>query len=244
MGPLRVQKALYPETPAVCHAIIVHPPGGVVGGDQLRVEVDVGASAAALLTTPGAAKWYRANGRPSGQTIHLSVAAGGALEWLPQEAIFYDGAQVDLRSTIELHGDARYIGCDMLCFGRTASGERFTHGAIRQRSTIRRDGTLIWFEQGALSGTGAMMQSPLGLGGKTVCATLLASGGALSATELTDLRQALGNEVGVSQLKTLLVVRYLGDSSQIAREKMMCAWQQLRPLLMGRHGVVPRSWNT
>src|ERR1700731_2638714 len=82
-GPLRVQKALYPEHPSVCHAVVIHPPGGVVGGDQLQIEARVGAAANALITTPGAAKWYKANGHVSRQQIRLEAAAGAALEWLP-----------------------------------------------------------------------------------------------------------------------------------------------------------------
>ncbi|WP_344762427.1 urease accessory protein UreD [Actimicrobium antarcticum] len=244
VGPLRVQKALYPEHPSVCHAIVVHPPGGVVGGDQLSINVQVGVDAAAFICTPGAAKWYRANGHVSGQTVRLEVAAGASMEWLPQETIFFNDAHVVLDSAIDLQGDATYIGCDILCFGRTASGERFNRGIVRQRNTIRRDGKLIWFEQGRIDGADAVMHSPLGLAGKTVCATLLAAGTTLSPTALTALREALGPLAGVTQTKTILVVRHLGDSSEVARSLMMQAWQALRPLLLARDGVIPRIWNT
>ncbi|MEG0885447.1 MAG: urease accessory protein UreD, partial [Janthinobacterium sp.] len=101
-GPLRVQKPLYPEGDAVCHAIIIHPPGGVVGGDQLAVDATVGEGARALLTSPGAAKWYRANGHVSGQHVVLRAGSGAAIEWLPQESIFFDQACVRLRHEVEL----------------------------------------------------------------------------------------------------------------------------------------------
>ncbi|MDB5951163.1 MAG: ureD urease accessory family protein, partial [Massilia sp.] len=108
-GPLRVQKPLYPEGPQVCHAIVVHPPGGVVGGDELAVTATVGAAAHAFITTPGAAKWYKANGRISRQDITLDIAAGARLEWLPQETIFFDAAQVQLTQSVSLAKDAGYI---------------------------------------------------------------------------------------------------------------------------------------
>jgi len=121
-GPLRVQKALYPEGGAVCHAIIVHPPGGVVGGDQLAVQATVGDGAHAFLNSPGAAKWYRANGHVSDQHIVLRAGAGAAIEWLPLQSIFFDQASVRLSHDVELAPDASYIGCDILCRGRSASG--------------------------------------------------------------------------------------------------------------------------
>lgn len=255
-GPLRVQKALYPEHPSVCHAIVVHPPGGVVGGDQLSIQVRVGTDAAALIATPGAAKWYRANGHVSSQTVQLDVGPNASLEWLPQETIFFNNAQVTQRTNIELAADASYLGSEILCFGRTACGERFTHGSIRQNTVIRRNGTLIWCEQGRIDGSDALMRSPLGLAGYSVCATLLACGTTLSAGALTSLRAALGStleatldgtfdaKTGVSQMKSVLIVRHLGNSSEVARRLMLTTWQHLRPAMLQRNAITPRIWST
>ena len=129
-GPLRVQKHLYAEGPQVCQHIIVHPPGGIAGGDQLNISASVGEQAWAQLTSPGAAKWYRANG-PAYQQLTLQVAAGATLEWLPQESIVYCGAQAQLETRIELQGDARLCYWDMVALGRPASGERFDSGEFR-----------------------------------------------------------------------------------------------------------------
>lgn len=249
-GPLRVQKALYPEHPSICHAIIVHPPGGVVGGDQLTIKASVGARAHAFLTTPGAAKWYQANGKLSQQQVRLQLADGAALEWLPQETIFFDRAEVALEHQVELQGDARYIGGEILCFGRTASGETFNSGRISQQTSIRRDGKLLWFEQGALSGGSAAMQSRLGLADCTVCATLTVAGKVFPASFVQQLRdcasQLSGGRAGVgaSQVKSVLVLRHLGHSSELARQWMMQAWQMLRPELLGHDAHIPRIWNT
>jgi len=248
-GPLRVQKALYPEHPAVCHAIIVHPPGGILGGDQLSISAHVGTKAHALLSTPGAGKWYRANGFVSQQQVSLTVADGAALEWLPQETIFFNDADVRMTHQVELAADARYIGAEILCFGRTASGESFASGRVSQCTSIRRGGKLLWFEQGSLQAAGSAMQSPLALAGYTVCATLIAVGKTMSAPFLSQLREetaALAGDArtGATQMKQVLVLRYLGHSSQSARCWLMHAWQQIRPELLQRDAVIPRIWNT
>ncbi len=249
-GPLRVQKALYPEGPSVAHAIIVHPPGGVVGGDELRIDASVGAGAAAVISTPGAAKWYRANGHVSRQQLTLSVAGNAALEWLPQETIFFNEADVQLATTVDLQGNARFIGCDILCFGRRASGESFHSGRIRQQLRIERDGKPLWLEQGRLLGGSAQMHSPLGLAGHSVCANLVAVGVPTSPSLMQAVRERCTvvadgrGRFGATQMKSVLLVRYLGDSSEVARHVMLAAWQLLRPALLAREATELRIWNT
>lgn len=243
-GPLRVQKPLYPEGERICHAIVVHPPGGVVGGDQLTIKAHVGDKAHAFLTTPGASKWYKASGKRSRQDVQLHVGEKATLEWLPQETIFFDTARVQLDNSIALGKDASYIGWEILCFGRTASGETFNSGRVEQRTSIRREGKLIWFEQGALSPEDGSMHSPLALAGKTVCATLIAVGKQLPVSAIAALREERAGLFGVTQMKSVLVVRYLGDSSEIARQVMMRAWKVIRPALVGEEAAVPRIWNT
>lgn len=249
-GPLRVQKPLYPEHPSTCHAIIVHPPGGVVGGDELQIDVDAGPEARALLSTPGAAKWYRSNGHRSRQQLRIRIATGAALEWLPQETIFFNAADIALDTIIDLSGDATYLGCEILCFGRSASGETFDQGRVQQAMTIRRDGKPLWLEQGVLHGGSRQMRSPLGLSGYPVCASLIAVGSAASAPLLNSLREQCTagsdgrGQLGVTQMKSVIVVRYLGEASEIARNVMLTAWQVLRPALSGRDAVVPRIWKT
>ncbi|HEU4855159.1 MAG TPA: urease accessory protein UreD [Nitrosospira sp.] len=249
-GPLLVQKPLYPEGREVCQVVIIHPPGGVVGGDELEITARVGASALAQITTPGAAKWYKANGHVSRQDIRLHVGACGSLEWAPQETIFFDNADVVLDHQVMLEKEAVYIGCEILCFGRTASGESFTSGQIRQRTSIRRDGKLIWFEQLRLLGGSPAMKGSLALSGRTVCATLISTGKAVPGTLIDSAREEAdkiangAGQVGVSQLKSVVVARYLGDSSETARRIMLHIWGLLRPAMLGRPAIVPRIWNT
>jgi urease accessory protein len=249
-GPLLVQKPLYPEGREVCQVVIIHPPGGVVGGDELEIIAKVGASANAQITTPGAAKWYKANGHVSHQNIRLDVSAGGSLEWVPQETIFFDNAHVELDHRVLLEKDASYISCEILCFGRTAFGESFSGGQIRQRTRIHRDGKLVWFEQLRVLGGSPAMKASLILANSTVCATLIAVGKAVPGALLHEAREgasAIANGAGcfgISQSKQIVVARYLGDSSETARRLMLHAWGLLRPAMLGRQLAVPRLWNT
>lgn len=242
-GPLRVQKPLYPEGSRICHAILIHPPGGVVGGDRLSIDVRAGRSTHAFLTSPGAAKWYRANGKISMQQVRIDAAAGSAVEWMPQEAIFFNEAHVQLDHRVELAADASYIGCEILCFGRSASGERFERGAIAQRTRIRRGGKLLWWEQGTLHGGSSAMSGVLGLGGASVCATLIGVGASIPAPLLAAVR-GLDPELAVTQLKSVFVARYLCGDSERARRLITSAWQLLRPQLLGCAAPIPRIWNT
>lgn len=249
-GPLLVQKPLYPEGRKVCHVVIIHPPGGVVGGDQLEISTQVGTSANAQITTPGATKWYKANGHTSQQKIRINVDKGGSLEWVPQETIFYNQANVEIDHQVTLEDDAVYVGCEILCFGRTASGETFDSGQIKQRTSIRRNNKMIWFEQIRLLGESSAMNSSLALSGKTVCASLILAGKVipqplidLAREEAERITNGVG-QVGISQLKSIVVARYLGNSSEVARRVMLCIWGLFRPEILGRAGIVPRMWNT
>jgi urease accessory protein len=236
-GPLVVQKALYPEGDAVCHAIVVHPPAGIAGGDELELNARAGAGAHALLTTPGAGKWYRSAGPWASQKLRFEVT--GAMEWLPQETIVFDGAMAQLETEVLLQEDARYLGWEILCLGRTGSGERFGKGEIRLSTRLYRDGKLLWLERGRIEGGGALLDSPAGLQGKPVCATLVA---ACPMVDLAACREI--ESLAVTQLPGVLVARYLGDSSQQAKNLFARLWTVLRPALFGREAQMPRIWST
>jgi urease accessory protein len=234
-----VQKPLYPEGEAVCHTIVVHPPAGIAGGDELDIKVQAGARTAVLLTTPGAGKWYRSAGAWATQHVALRAADGAMIEWLPQETIVYDGALAELRNEVDLEGNAGYIGWEILCLGRTGSGERYTRGTARLATRIRRDGRTIWFERGVIEGGGGLLASQAGLQGKPVCATLVAAG---PHVDLAACREI--GELAVTQLPGVLVARYLGDSSETAKKSFARLWALLRPAIAGRIAHDPRIWRT
>jgi len=242
-GPLRVQKHLYAEGPQVCQHIIVHPPGGIAGGDRLDLCANVGKDAWAQLTSPGAAKWYRA-ASPAYQQLELRVEAGATLEWLPQETIVFSAAQAELTTHIELQGDARLCYWDMVALGRPASGERFDLGHFQSHLDIRRDGQWLWHERQRIMGGDGLLDSPIGLDGKPVFATLLMTGEASS--ELLEVCRNLQNPVrgNLTQLPGLLVARCLADEALHARAWLIELWTLLRPALLGREAVAPRIWST
>lgn len=246
-GPLAVQKPLYPEGEAVCHAIVLHPPAGIAGGDELEIGIAVGEGAQALLTTPGAGKWYRSGGRPARQDLRINVGPGGTAEWLPQETIVFDGTIATMRTEVELGAGARYLGWEVLCLGRSASGERFGRGSLKLATRVGREGRLLWVEQGALEGGSPWLDSPAGFSGCTVSATLLAAGTPADAALIAACREvatAAGARCGVTALPELVVARWLGDSAEAARDWLEGVWRHLRPAFVGREAQRPRIWNT
>ncbi|MSQ64694.1 MAG: urease accessory protein [Betaproteobacteria bacterium] len=243
-GPLVVQKPLYPEGNGVCHAIVVHPPGGIAGGDELSLNVKAGENASVLLTTPGAAKWYRSAGPWAKQTAEFDVQ--GLLEWLPQETIVFDGALAETAYDVHLSAQAGIIGWDIVCLGRTGSGERFARGSLRSSIRIRREGRLLWLERGRIDGGGRLQDSPAGLAGAPVYGTLFASFLNIDKKILDNLRKLkpTSGAGAVTLLPGILLARYLGDSSETARRYFAALWRILRPALTGRDATEPRIWRT
>jgi len=246
VGPLRVQKALYPEGPEVCQAIIVHPPGGIVGGDSLSIGIDVGAFAHAQITTPGAAKWYRSSGPRARAVTTLRIQEGALLEWLPQETMLFDGARASVALSVELARESRFISWDITCLGRTASGERYTSGDFRQSTEISRYGKLVFCERAAIDGGSRLLQSGAILKGAPVFGTLVAVGASVTDETLAGCRAVRCNtgDGAVTRLPEVFVARYRGDSAGAARTYFATLWHLLRPLVAGRDAVTPRIWST
>ena len=200
-GPLRVQKALYPEGATVCQTIILHPPSGIAGGDRLQISAALAEGAHAQITTPGAGKWYRSGGPEASQELDFAVERGAVLEWLPQETIVFDGAKAHMATRIRLDVDSRYLGWEILCLGRRAAGERFSAGQVGLHTRIERCGLPLWLERGQFSGDDRLLHSRAGWAGATVCGTLLATlptGEAASLDIAALLTQKSINRVAVT----------------------------------------------
>lgn len=245
-GPLVVQKTLYPEGDAVCHNIIVHPPAGIAGGDDLAIDAHVGARAHALLTTPGAAKWYRSTGAWAQQRNVFTVDEGACLEWLPQESIVFDGALARLECEVRLGARASYIGWEVLCLGRAGSGERFMRGQCRSTLSVLRHGKPLWWERGGFTAGDVLTRSPAGLNGNSVCGTWVAAADCVARVDLAACRAiaAASGATAVTRLPGVLVARYLGESSEAAKQYFAALWHAVRPAIAGREAVAPRIWST
>ena len=191
-GPLRVQRPFYPEAAPAnapgpshwraqasqpCHCCLLHPPGGLVSGDDLSLAVRLAQGAHALLTAPSASKFYAADAHnvAQRQTTDLNVT-GGMLEWLPRETIIYDGARAEMRTSVELDNASACIGWEMICLGRPAANESFTHGSVRQSLILTREGLPLLHEVLRFEGGDALQKCACGLGDQAVSATLFAVG--------------------------------------------------------------------
>jgi urease accessory protein len=244
-GPLQVQKALYPEGPQLAHTLIIHPPGGIAGGDALTLAATVRPQAQALITTPGATKWYKANGRQATQHIGLDVAGG--LEWLPQEAIVFDHAVVRSAIDIRLHGDAAMLGWDIVALGRSAAGESFTEGCYAQTIRLHDDARLQWVERTRIAGGDALLDSPIGLAGRTAFGCLWAAGPHWRDADIESLRERLPEHAApiTRVAPRLLIARALAHTAPAVRAALTAVWRELRPLVFeGRAAQMPRIWAT
>ncbi len=249
-GPLRLLKTLYPEGAGVAHAVLVHPPGGLVGGDRLDIQLDVQAGAHLFVTTPAATRFYRSNAGEAAQVVQANVGEGARLEWLPQETLAYPGCLARNEVRLSLARGASLLATEVLGLGLPAAGQAFEAGRLLQHLEI----TGLWLDRGWLAAEDqALLDGPCGLAGRRVLGTLAyAQTGSLASTEalLADSRALLDGEPlsGVTQLsgpgRALLLVRVLGDEVEavtLALRRVRALW---RERLWGLPGSDPRIWAT
>jgi len=250
-GPLRVLRSLHPEG-GVCHSVLVHPPGGVVGGDELEIELALGAGAHALVTTPGATRFYRSAGASATQTVRVVAAAASRLEWLPLETIAYSGCEATNSLRFELAPDAETIGWDITALGLPASEQPFEAGRFTQ--SIELPGR--WLERGSMAASDdRLLDSPLGWAGRRVLATMwFAAGDALAparsdalldAARSTSAAHALAATTGATSPQPgVIVVRALAARVEPAMDLLQRIWRVWRPLAWQLAATAPRVWST
>jgi len=250
-GPLAVQRPFYPEGKH-CHVYVLHPPGGVVGGDCLEIDVTANPGSGAFVTTPGAAKFYRSAAASASQLQTLRVGRGATLEWLPQENIFFPGARVNMTTQIDFESAAVFAWWEINCLGRPAIDEAFVNGELNSQLCLYRQGQPLLFERNRINDR-TRKHSAL-TAGRAVVATFVMSGCDQRAIdECRDIVELQGNEnsvvdlcrcLGITLIEDILVARYLGDDTLKARKLFTQFWQHLRERCLGLTPVTPRIWLT
>ncbi|MBP2299594.1 urease accessory protein UreD [Azospirillum picis] len=227
-------------------AVLATTSGGMVGGDRMDIALSAGPGAKALVTTQAAEKVYRSTGEDCRIDTAVSVEDGAWLEWMPQEAIVFEGARLRRLTKLDLSGDGRAVAGEMLVFGRAAFGETVTRGLIRDAWEVARDGRLIWADALHLEDDIAeALAHPAGFGGAGACATLLhaAAGAGRHLEAVRALAERVeGARVGATAFEGLLVVRILGGDARAVRRAYAAIWSGLRAEAAGLPTRLPRLW--
>ena len=260
-APLKVQRPFYPEGSQVCHSVILHTAGGVVGGDRLEQIVRLEPDSRALITTAAAGKVYRSNSLCAQQTVTLEVGSRACLEWLPQETIIFNGADYRQDLRVELAPEASWLGWEILRLGRTARGEKFVRGNLRSHTEVWREGVPLWIDRQWLPGCEDVFESPHGLAGQPVVGSLVWVGGVATPETIAAARSKFTTqfttngtentppsspktspEIGVTRLTEGLICRYRGQSTRDVRRWFTTVWDLLRSSYLNRPACPPRVW--
>lgn len=249
-GPLRLLKSLYPEGETICHNVLIHPPSGLVGGDTLDIQIHLRAQTHALLTTPGASRFYRSEQGIATQRVHARLADGARLEWLPLETLAYNGCDGLNQVLFELAPNSELLAWDITALGLPHANLPFETGQLWQHMEIPR----VWLERGLLNAADKrLMDGPLGLGGMRCMATLVWACGEnikrdrkdQALTIAQDLLKDLPADVyaGVTAPHgQVLVVRVIAPVVEPAQIVMRSVWSAWRQALWKVGGTLPRIW--
>lgn len=243
-GPLLVQRPFYPEGD-ICHIYLVHPPAGVAGGDKLKIDIKMAEQSHALITTPGATKFYRCLPQSEAQSYQcFTVANSATLEFLPQDSIFFIGTDAKLKTDIYLNKHSQLYAWETLCFARPMLKERFAEGRIWSRYHIYMEGRQVLRDslriaEGKLSALG---EQPLFASSYIYPAneSMLEQ----ARTILDEYELKTQHPQGATLVDNILVIRLLGDDNEIVQHYLRELWHVLRPILTQRKAVTPRIWMT
>lgn len=252
-GPLRVQKMLWPEKTGVCHSIIVHPPAGIAGGDHLTFDVEVLEQAHALVTTPGAGKWYKTNGKQAFQHTYLQVQKQATLEWLPQEVMLFNGANAYSETHIHLAQSASFIGWDILVLGRQARQESFEMGQYHNQLRLWRADKLLVADTLQFQGNDRWLNSCLGMNRQAVLGNLWAvapeqfRANVILEEQIELIRELMvrmNAPVTLTLLNDVVSVRYLGQDTRQCHDAFAAIRARLRRYWFDLDEEFPRIWRT
>ncbi len=246
-GPLRVQRPFRSGPGQPCQVIVLHPPGGIVGGDRLSMDVSTGAHAQALITTPGATKFYRSPRATALQRTTLRVGPAGLLEWLPQETLLFDGTRSDIETRVQLAPGAQFLGWEITGLGLPESGRRFERGTCRTRWEIRRNDKPLWIDRMHFRGGDERLEAAWGLAGHSVAGTLIFVGGTPACLEIARsvlAERPLDGRAGATRLGDVLVCRALAVSTRHVLELFSAVRDRLRCTVLNAPAPAPRIWST
>lgn len=251
-GPLRILQSLYPEGDTVCHNVLVHPPGGLVGGDTLDIDIEAADGSHGLITTPGASRFYRSEGELALQRTRIRLAAGARLEWLPLEAICYSGCQAENRLRIEVEPGAELLGWDVTALGLPNANQPFERGSYLQHIEVPG----VWLERGRIDAADhRLLQSPIGLGGHRCMASLFFVAGSpmararrdallAQARTLLEAHSLFDSAGATSPHAEVVVLRVLAPVVEPAMQLLRQVWQAWRGELWQLPAAMPRIWAT
>jgi urease accessory protein len=246
-SPLKIQQPLYPEKNGVCHTVVHHTAGGMVGGDILTQNFTLGPHCQSFVTTPAAAKIYKTNGAIAQQHTHIHIADGACLEFFPQETIVFNHAVYQQSYYLHLGHQAHYCGWELTRFGRTARGETFEQGDWKSSFEVQHQGKLIWIDRQWLPGGNHLHQSLNGLNHRSIYGNFYWFGASVEANCLTQSRHLAQNlvtqgQTGVTELNQGMVCRYQGPSTTEAKKWFLAVWGLLREVYLNRTPITPRVW--
>ena len=243
-GPLTLQRAHYPEQD-LAHLHLLHPPGGVVGGDTLDIEMISANQSRTLVTTPGATKFYAGNGFPATQEQRLTVDANTSLEWLPQENIIFDGADIGLSTQIHAESNAILVAWEINTFGRPASNQPYRNGSFSNRLRVYDSNRLIFQDMFVHDRKRDNLSSILGLRGFCAMATMVVMPVERQfVAEIQEKFHDKSQSLAATWVDGIMMVRCMGQSSSQLRNWLTQIWFYIRPGVIGREGIIPRIWNT
>lgn len=246
IGPVVVQKPFYPKQDHSVHIYLVHPPGGIAGGDELNLRLHLHPCSQVLLTTPGASKFYRSS-EPSLVSNYFTIEDHACLEYLPQENIFYPQCMSQIRNEVHLAEKAQFISWDISSLG-TIAHEAFQSANIFQHLRVFRQGRPLFVDGFSLAPETSILHAHWGLQNYSVLGNfLMCLSDPVELSPLRDITQQYnesGDLCSISQSNGVLITRYLGQKSARARKFFEQIWGVVRPIALARQLVRPRIWNT
>lgn len=246
-GPLVLQRPYYEEEnrPSV---LVIHPPGGVVGGDELELQVNFQLGAKGMVGTPAATKFYRSNGCQAIQCQTISMVRESEVEWLPQETLCFNQSIVNNTIRFVLaDADNKFIAWDIVGLGRPVSGEGFEEGVLQQSLEVWIAGRLVFMDRIQITPQGNLLKSSSALSGHSLFATaLFYQKDERAQRELVDTLQASdwSLPVGVTCIDSIVVMRVLATELDEVKKVLFDAWSIARPAVLGIPAIKLRIWNT